>query len=147
MGKALNLFDLESWVEYNYLVLSEKDQDEIQVLIKRQNRVRTIIAASFPVIGFSVFALMKYQFKIPTWMNYLGLCGFLVAYERAFSYGVKKEKLNVYSNIYESYKDQVNKKDFRGLKLYRGKHLNKIQDREYTTSNLDELKDMLGNQK
>ena len=126
MGKTLNLFDLESWVEYNYLVLSEKDQDEIQGLIKRQNKVRTLIAASFPVIGFSMFAIFKYQFKLPSWLNMTGMCGFMFAYERAFQYGVKKEKTKFYGSIYDSYKEQVNKKDFRGLKLYRGKHLNKI---------------------
>ena len=49
--------------------------------------------------------------------------------------------------MYDLYKDEVNDPRYRGLKLWGGRHVNEIKERQFTTSNLDDFKRILDRQK
>ena len=47
--------------------------------------------------------------------------------------------------LFDKYKDHVMRRDFRGLKLYNGKKVYQLDNREFTTSNFDDLKQLVAN--
>ena len=144
-GQELDLADTEAWMEYNYLVLSDEDQETIQGYIKRQRRCQTYVAATAPVMGFMAFALNKYHFKFGLPANCFICCAFIFGFERTFTHRLKQDKFRDFTSIYKQNMKEVQDQKFRGLKLYRGKHANKIDNKDFTTSNLDDLKLILNN--
>ena len=52
--------------------------------------------------------------------------------------------INAYNRyLYDTYKDEVTKPQYRGLKLSHGKKVYQIDNKEFTTSNFDELKELV----
>lgn len=100
-GQELNLAELETWVQYNYLVLPEADQDLTQKFVLRQKRIHSYISMTAPVLLFSGYAMNKYHFKFSIVTNTVILGAFLFAYERLFNYGFRKDKLKDYKRIFE----------------------------------------------
>ena len=98
---------------------------------------------SAPVLLFTGFAINKYHFKVSLITNTIGLCAFLVGYHQLFNYGFKKDKFREYTRIYEANKKRATDQRYRGLKLFHGKHYTKVDEPEFTTSNLDDLKILL----
>ena len=47
--------------------------------------------------------------------------------------------------LFDKYHDHVLRRDLRGLKLYNGKKVYQLDNREFTTSNFDDLKQLLAN--
>ena len=47
--------------------------------------------------------------------------------------------------LFDKYRDHVLRRDLRGLKLYNGKKVYQLDNREFTTSNFDDLKQLLAN--
>ena len=45
--------------------------------------------------------------------------------------------------LFNEYKDDVVRPELRGLKLHRGKKAYQIDNKEFTTSNFDDLKDLV----
>jgi hypothetical protein len=48
--------------------------------------------------------------------------------------------------LYDTYKDEVTKPLYRGLKLANGKKVYQIDNKEFTSSNFDELKELVKKQ-
>ena len=90
-----------------------------------------------------IFAVNKYSFnlRVPSNIACVGIS--LLGFSKLFLYSLKKDKFNQFQTIFNNYKDEVTKERLRGLKLYRGKHVNKVEEREFTTSNLDDIKDLI----
>ena len=128
-------------------MLNEDDSTIVKGFIKRQKTVRTYIAVSMPLVSFSAFAINRYHLGMGNHKNMLA-CGILNWFlYQGFNYSIKQDKLREYSLIYSNYKDIVTKSNFRGIKAFKGKHVNKIVEREFTSSNLDDLKVLLDNNK
>ena len=53
----------------------------------------------------------------------------------------------LYNNLYSKYKDEVLSPKYRGLKLTNGKKVYQIDEREFTSSNFDDLKELIFKQK
>ena len=52
--------------------------------------------------------------------------------------------INVYyGKLYEQYKEEVVKQEYRGLKLRGGKKAYQVDNKEWTTSRFDELKQLM----
>ena len=90
-----------------------------------------------------IYAVNKYQFNLRVPTNMACVCFSLFGFSKMFLYGLKQDKFREFSLIYNNYKKDVQNSQLRGLKLYRGKHVDKVSDREFTTSNLDDIKDLL----
>lgn len=71
-----------------------------------------------------------------------GMIGILVKIGLSSSERDMKSK---YKELYEQYRDEVLSPKYRGLKLYGGKKAYQIDDKEFTTSNFDDLKRILFN--
>ena len=96
---------------------------------------------------FSAFAVFKFHWGMGSFKN-IFLCGCInYSLYRAYNYSIRNDKLREYSLIYDRYKDIVTQGSYRGIKAYKGKHVNKIMEREFTSSNLDDLKVLLDNNK
>jgi len=61
-------------------------------------------------------------------------------------YSSNKEINNFNRYLYDKYKDEVTKPQYRGLKLSNGKKVYQIDNKEFTTSNFDELKALVSKQ-
>ena len=75
--------------------------------------------------------------------NFIATSLFMFGFIKWFTYSLKQDKFREFNHIYETYKKDTLDSKYKGLKLYRGKHMNKIQEREFTTSNLEDLKSIL----
>ena len=53
----------------------------------------------------------------------------------------------LYRELYENYRYEVLSPKYRGLKLKTGKKVYQIDDREFTSSNFDDLKELIFKQK
>ena len=51
------------------------------------------------------------------------------------------------NDMYDKYKDEVLQKKNRGLKLMNGKRASQVDNKEFTTSNFDDLKDLVNSQR
>ena len=45
-----------------------------------------------------------------------------------------------FGELYDKYKNDVLKPEYRGLKLHHGKRAGQVDNKEFTTSNFDDLK-------
>ena len=106
-GIKLDVYDYQTWVTYNFLVLPENDQQIIKDFIWRESRIVNIMSFAFPIIGYCAFAVNKYHFKFSFQAN-SGICLLSIfGLYKLFNYGLLKDKLNKYSIIYEKYGDEV----------------------------------------
>ena len=53
----------------------------------------------------------------------------------------------LYRELYENYRYEVLSPKYRGLKLKTGKKVYQIDDKEFTSSNFDDLKELIFKQK
>ncbi len=106
-GLNLDVYDLQTWVTYNFLVLPEKDQQRIKDFIWRESRIVNIMSFSFPIIGYCAFAVNKYHFKFSFQANSAICLLSIFSLYRLFNYGLLKDKLKEYSVIYAKYGDEV----------------------------------------
>ena len=53
----------------------------------------------------------------------------------------------LYRSLYDKYRDEVLSPRYRGLKLKTGKKVYQIDEREFTSSNFDDLKELVFKQK
>ena len=60
-------------------------------------------------------------------------------------YSSERDMKSNYKQLYEQYRDEVLSPKYRGLKLYGGKKAYQIDEKEFTTSNFDDLKRILFN--
>ena len=102
-----------------------------------------MLSITGPIVGFGTFAVNKYLYSRKLPANTVITCFVLFALHEAFNYGVYKDRMREYSRMYELYGTEVNDSKYRGLKLYKGKHVNEIKERQYTSSNIDELRLLL----
>ena len=142
-GLTLDVDDLEVWVEYNYLVLNDRDKEIIDNFIKRKRRIRTGESALFPIVGFAIYGINKHVIQLRSPMNWTIVLASMWGLHNLTNFGINKDKETEYRKIFDTYKNDVLDEKFRGLKLFGGKHVNKVVEKEFTTSNLDELKSML----
>ena len=55
-------------------------------------------------------------------------------------YSSNRDTRNLNRDLYNKYKDEVVNPKYRGLKLYNNKKVYQIDNKEYTSSNFDDLK-------
>ena len=97
-----------------------------------------------PPIWFGSFAIMRYQFKFGLVKNFLfstSLVIGLVQFGLFSSNAAMKEYYD--KHLYPKYKDEVLLPKYRGLKLTKGKKAYQIDDKTFTSSNFDDLKDLI----
>ena len=74
-------------------------------------------------MGFMMYALNKYQFKVSVTFNFIS-CGIaMFGYHRLFTYGLRKDKYKQYSEIYnldmlETYKNKWAMFNYHNCKQY-----------------------------
>ena len=93
------------------------------------------------------FAVNKYLLKarLPLNLSIILIGGYSL--HKLTHYGIVCDKDREYRRIYETYQKEVQDEKFRGLKLFKGRHVSKVVEKEFTTSNLDDFKRLMGNQR
>ena len=142
-GLPLNHEELQAWAHYNFLVLPDEEQEILRQFIWRQSRVNSILSVSVPVIGFGSYAINRYIYKMSTPKNCLVQLGIVYLQWRAFNYGINKDRSKELTRMYELYGAEVNQPKYRGLKLFGGKHVNDVKEKQYTSSNVDEFRKLV----
>ena len=65
------------------------------------------MSITFPLIGYSTFAINKYHFKLSLQAN-AGICLLSIfGLYKLFNYGLLKDKYKEYSGIYAKYSEEV----------------------------------------
>ena len=139
----MDVDDLSVWANYNFLVFPEDDQECLKQFLWRETKIRTYISVVCPIFGYSSFAIFKYGFKFRLGSNMLLTGGLTFSLFNLFYYGLRKEKGLKLNEMYKKYQEEVQDPKYRGLKLYGGRSVNQVREREYTSSNLDHLKMLL----
>ena len=97
-----------------------------------------------PPIWYGTFAIMRYQFKFGMVKNFLFTTGFIIALVQFGLFSSNKAMKEYYDqHLYPKYKDEVLLPKYRGLKLTKGKKAYQIDDKNFTSSNFDDLKTLI----
>ena len=78
-----------------------------------------------------------------TFKNFFLSCGIIGGIGQVGLYSSKNLMRELIEKMYDKYKDDVLMKKNRGLKLMGGKRANQLDNKEFTTSNFDDLKELL----
>ena len=89
------------------------------------------------------FAVNKHllYWRLPA--NIAAITAGILILHKATNYGLVKDKETEYRRIFASYENEVKDQKFRGLKLFGGRHISKLEEREFTTSHLDDFKRLI----
>jgi len=135
--------DLKVWTRYNFMVFPTEEQEKLRALMERQDSFWRKLNPLLPLLFFGVYAIGKYQFGLKVLPN-LAFSGFtLYAMTRLGLYSSEREMKELNSRLYDEYKDEVLNPRYRGLKLTAGKKMYQVDNREFTTSNFDDLKELI----
>lgn len=99
-----------------------------------------------PPLFYGFYAVMKYNLntRIAPSLLISGISiGVLI---KAGLYSSNKEMGSYYSELFDKYKDEVVNPKLRGLKLYGSKKAYQVDNKEFTTSNFDDLKQLVYSQ-
>ena len=142
--ETLYLADLKNWVNYNFLVFEESEQDEVKKLLERQQKFMRRMQFMIPPIWCGSFAIMRYQYKFGMVKNFIFSTGLILGLTNFGLFSSNKAMKEYYdAHLYPKYKDEVLLPKYRGLKLTKGKKAYQIDDKGLTSSNFDDLKEMI----
>ena len=106
-----------------------------------------------PPLFYGIYAIAKYQKASPPGKTqttrFATLPTLIFSVIATFSlaklglYSSNKEINNFNKYLYDKYKDEVVRPEYRGLKLHNGKKVYQIDNKEFTTSNFDDLKELV----
>ena len=142
-GETLYLKDLKYWVAYNFLAFQKEDQLKVKELNERQQWFWRRMSILIPPVWYGFFAIFRYQFKLGVVKNFVVSTGMIGVLVKIGLFSSDRDMKNCYSKMYEQYGDEVLSPKYRGLKLYGGKKAHQIDDKEFTSSNFDDLKQIL----
>ena len=144
-GLPLSVKDLTTWAHYNFLVLPEEEQDRLRGFVYRESKINSYVAVSMPIVGFATYAISKYSLKGSLFTNVLLTSAVSAMLYNGFYFGLLRDKKKALDKMYELYKDDVTKPQFRGLKLYGDKNVNQFKGeaRDWTSSAIDDVKYLL----
>jgi len=105
------------------------------------------MAFLMPPLFYGSYAILKYQLSarlVPT----VALSGLIVfGLFRLGMISSNREIRSLHQELFNKYRDEVTKPQYRGLKLYNARRIYQIDNREFTTSNFDDLKQLVMKQK
>ena len=95
-----------------------------------------------PPVFYGIYAVAKYgrQSKKSTSQTLLFSIFAIGALTKVGLYSSNKDINQCNRNLFDKYKDEVTRPELRGLKLYNGKKIYQLDNKEFTTSNFDDLK-------
>ncbi len=100
-----------------------------------------------PPVFYVVYAVCKYQMPQIRLLPTIGLTTLsIVGLVKVGLYSSNRDIDSYYSELYLKYREEVTRPEFRGLKLYNGRKAYQVDNREFTTSNFDDLKELLKKQ-
>ena len=141
--EKLLLRDLKVWIGYNFLVFSEEEQEKIKVLNGRQQWFWKFFLILGPPYFMGSFAVTRYylNWRLPS--SLLSSCMLLAGLSQLGLVSSNSEMKLLYNGLYEKYRYEVLSPKYRGLKLKSGKKVYQVDEKEYTSSNFDDLKEMI----
>ena len=87
--------------------------------------------------------MLRHAYRLNTVVNFFVSSGSIIALSQIGLISSNGEMTLYFNQLYEQYKDEVIKKEYRGLKLHGGKRANQLDAKEFTSSNFDDLKSMI----
>lgn len=96
-----------------------------------------------PFLFYGIYAITKYQLRTRTAPTLLLSTMAVVGLGKLGVYSSDKEINRLNKGLYDKYKDEVVLPKYRGLKLYSGKKAYQIDNKEFTSSNFDDLKELV----
>ena len=127
-------------MNYNFLVFSEEEQDEVKKLIERQSTFMKRVQFMIPPIWYGSFAIMRYRFNYGWVKNFIFSGCFIYAWVQIGLFSSNEAMRKYYNELYPKYKDEVVLQKYRGLKMTQGKKVYQIDNKSFTSSNFDDLK-------
>lgn len=98
-----------------------------------------------PPVWYGFFAIYRYRFSFGVVKNFLASTSSIGVLVKIGLISSNKDMNTFYTLLYDKYRDEVLSSKYRGLKLYAGKKAYQIDDKEFTTSNFDDLKRLIFN--
>lgn len=143
-AEELDSNDLRAWVSYNFLVLPREEQERVKQLSERQQWFWRRMSVLIPPVFYGIYAVAKYgKAKKSTSQTLIfSLCA-VAALTKIGLYSSNKDIYMCNRELFDKYKDDVMRPEYRGLKLYNGKKVYQLDNKEFTTSNFDDLKDLV----
>eukprot|EP00347_Sterkiella_histriomuscorum_P000183 403376861 len=146
-AQDLNNDDLKTWVTYNFLAFPQEEQEKIKALIDRQVWFWRRAVFIIPPLFYGTYAIVSYQSKKKLLPNII-ISGMISnGYIRLGLYSSNNDIKQLNQRLYNEYKDEVVNPKYRGLKLYKNKKVYQIDNREFTSSNFDDLKQLVNSQR
>ena len=143
--EPLSLTDLKNWITYNFLVFPEPDQEKIKALSQRQIWFGRWMQLVIPPLWFGSFAIFKYQLRLRMVSNFVASCGVVYAFNQLGLHSSNQAMRVYYQQLYDEYRHEVLSPQHRGKKLFAGKKSYQVDNLEFTSSNFDDLKQLIHN--
>ena len=100
-----------------------------------------------PPYWLGCFAVTRYRLNWGVVRSTISSFAFLGGLSQIGLFSSNRDMKQLYKSLYEKYKDEVLSPKYRGLKLTSGKKVYQIDEREFTSSNFDDLKELVFKQK
>jgi hypothetical protein len=122
------------------LVFKEAEQQRIKMIAERQQWFWKWMSVMMLPFSFTSYAVLHYQFKFSPLKSMIFASVGLYSICELGTLSTKMNMDKFYRELYTQYKDEVLLPQYRGLKLHGGKTPSQIDNKELTSSNLDDLK-------
>lgn len=142
-GEALSSQDMTYWISYNFLALPIKEQDKLKTIFERQQWYFRRMAFIMPPLFYATYAILRYQMTARLLPNLI-ISGLFVL--GVFKFGMissNTELKKLQTEIFLKYQYEVIDPKYRGLKLSQGKKAYQMDNKDFTSSNLEDLKQLI----
>ena len=145
--EKLFLRDLKTWIGYNFLVFNETEQEEVKAVNSRQQWFWKYFVVLGPPYWLGSFAYTRYSRKWNYIASTISSTLFVASLSQLGLISSNGDMCKLYGDLYSKYQYECLSPKYRGLKLKTGKKVYQIDEREFTSSNFDDLKEMIFRQK
>lgn len=145
--EKLYLRDLKVWIGYNFLVFNEEERENIRRVTARQLWFWKWFMILVPPYWMGAFAVARYQVKWGKVKAGISATAFIIGLSQLGLVSSNSEMGTMYDELYAKYQYEVLSPKYRGLKLKPGKKVDQIDDREFTSGNFDDLKELIFKQR
>ena len=113
-------------------------------LAERQQWFWRRMSILIPPVFYGIYAISKYQLPQIKALPAMGVSLFSIVGLVKLGLSSSNGDIDACNReLYETYRDEVTKPEYRGLKLFNGRKAYQVDNREFTTSNFDNLKELV----